>query len=311
MSSYYEVLGVPRTSDETAIRKGYLRASLRCHPDKNPGREAEAKAEFVQVGTAYAVLRDAKARALYDRELAAGSGGSRPQKSHTGGNQSQQQQQQQQSHSQTYQQQSSIEVDDKDFDNFMRMFDETVSGMSEAELNMAMGAASVIGGVIGSLIGARAGRGNAAISSAVSMLGSALASQAAGRLVREVHEDSKQRTIERREINAAIARGEMPTQETMSRDRVYQDAGKALQRAAGAGVFGTATSAMASTTSSRGERTNGVNNFTGNKAAADSGGGEQRQGRGFSLAQAAELACEAARIYEAMQQKKGSSTSKR
>ena len=308
MSSYYEVLGVPRTADEAAIRKGYLRASLRCHPDKNPGREAEAKTEFVEVGQAYAVLRDAKARALYDRELAAGSGGSRPQKSHTHGNQSQQQQQ---SHSQTYQQQSSIEVDDKDFDNFMRMFDETVSGMSEAELNMAMGAASVIGGVIGSIIGARAGRGNAAISSAVSMLGSALASQAAGRLVREVHEDSKLRTIERREIDAAIARGEMPTQETMSRDRVYQDAGKAFQRAAGAAVIGTAASAMASTTSSRRERTNGVNNFAGNEAATDSGGGSQRQGRGFSLAQAAELACEAARIYEAMQQNKGSSTSKR
>lgn len=310
MSSYYEVLGVPRTSDEAAIRKGYLRASLRCHPDKNPGREADAKADFVEVGQAYAVLRDAKARALYDRELATGSGGSRPQKSHTRGNQSQQQQQQQ-SHSQTYQQQSSIEVDDKDFDNFMRMFDDTVSGMSEAELNMAMGAASVIGGVIGSIIGARAGRGNAAISSAVSMLGSALASQAAGRLVREVHEDSKQRTIERREIDAAIARGEIPTQETMSRDRVYQDAGKAFQRAAGAAVIGTATSDMASTTSSRRGRTNGMNNFTGNKEATDSGGGSQRQGRGFSLAQAAELACGAARIYEAMQQNKGSSTSKR
>ena len=305
--NYYEVLGVPRTADEAAIRKGYLRASLRCHPDKNPGREAEAKAEFVEVGQAYAVLRDAKARALYDRELAAGSGGSRPQKSHTSGNQSQQQQ----SHAQTHQQQSSIEVDDKDFDNFMRMFDETVSGMSEAELNMAMGAASVIGGVIGSIIGARAGRGNAAISSAVSMLGSALASQAAGRLVREVHEDSKLRTIERREIDAAIARGGIPTQERMSRDRVYQDAGKAFQRAAGAAVIGTAASAMASTTSSRRERTNGENNFAGNEAATDSVGGSQRQGRSFSFAQAAELACEAARIYEAMQQNKGSSTSKR
>jgi curved DNA-binding protein CbpA len=255
----------------------------------------------VEVGQAYAILKNAKARKEYDRELAS-SGGSRPQKSQTHGNQSQQQQQQQ-SHAQTYyQQQSSIEVDDKDFDNFMRMFDETVSGMSEAELNMAMGAASVIGGVIGSIIGARAGRGNAAISSAVSMLGSALASQAAGRLVREVHEDSKQRTIERREIDAAIARGETPTQETMSRDRVYQDASKAFQRAAGAAVIGTASSAMASTTSSRRERTN--------EAASDSGGGSQRQGRGFSLAQAAELACEAARIYEAMQQNKGSSTSK-
>ena len=43
MSTYYEILGVPQNADEAAIRKAYLRASLRCHPDKNPGREEEAK----------------------------------------------------------------------------------------------------------------------------------------------------------------------------------------------------------------------------------------------------------------------------
>ena len=49
--------------------------------------------------------------------------------------------------------------DDKDFDDFMRMFDETVSGMSEEELNMAMGAAAMVGSVIGSILGARGGGG--------------------------------------------------------------------------------------------------------------------------------------------------------
>ena len=43
MSTHYEILGVPQNADEAVIRKAYLRASLRCHPDKNPGREEEAK----------------------------------------------------------------------------------------------------------------------------------------------------------------------------------------------------------------------------------------------------------------------------
>ena len=50
--THYDILGVARNADQVAIRKGYLRASLRCHPDKNPGREEEAKAEFVEVGQA-------------------------------------------------------------------------------------------------------------------------------------------------------------------------------------------------------------------------------------------------------------------
>lgn len=287
--SYYDILGVPRTADEAAVRKGYLRASLRCHPDKNPGREAEAKAEFIKVGQAYAVLRDAKTRIAYDRELAAGS---RPQRS--------QSRPQPQKHSQSPQpqtrQRSSIAADDKDFDNFMRMFDETVSGMSEEELQLAMGAAAVVGGVIGSIFGAKVGKGNSVISTAASMLGSALASNAAGRLVREVHEDSKQRTIERRVHDAAIARGETP-QETTSKERVYQDAGLAFQRAAASAV-----SDMTRV---------GMNSFKGNETLTGSvGGGGSRQGR-FSFAQAAELACEAARVYEAVQQSKGASTSKR
>jgi len=49
MSTYYEILGVPQNADEAAIRKAYLRASLRCHPDKNPGREEEAKVSIYHV----------------------------------------------------------------------------------------------------------------------------------------------------------------------------------------------------------------------------------------------------------------------
>ena len=71
-ATHYDVLGVPPTADAAAIRKAYLRASLRLHPDKNPGREEEAKAEFVQIGRAYETLRDPSTRAAYDAEVAGG-----------------------------------------------------------------------------------------------------------------------------------------------------------------------------------------------------------------------------------------------
>ncbi|EED94354.1 predicted protein, partial [Thalassiosira pseudonana CCMP1335] len=65
--TYYDVLGIPRTADQKAIRQAYLRASLASHPDKNPGNEEESKAKFIDVGEAYNTLKDATSRAKYDR----------------------------------------------------------------------------------------------------------------------------------------------------------------------------------------------------------------------------------------------------
>lgn len=303
--TYYDILGVARNADQAAIRKGYLRASLRCHPDKNPGREEAAKAEFVEVGQAYSVLGDAARRAAYDRELAAcgNVGGSRPQRprprpeTQTGG--------------------QSSKDEDKDFDDFMRMFDETVSGMSEEELNMAMGAAAMVGSVIGSILGARAaggrGGGSTLISTAASLMGSALASRAAGGLVQAVHEDSKQRALERRERDAAIARGETSSareEPVATRERVFQDAGRAFQRAAGAAVTGGAG------VGSRGQTRDGASSFRGSESTADSSGRGLAQNanvRGqFSWTQAAELVMEAVSVCAEMQkQGGGGSNSKR
>ncbi|KAL3792997.1 hypothetical protein ACHAW5_009181 [Stephanodiscus triporus] len=299
--TYYDILGVARSADQAAIRKGYLRASLRCHPDKNPGREEESKAEFVEVGQAYSVLSDVTKRAAYDRELAGGnSGGSRPQTQA-------QRQTQTQTQTQTKGQSSNDDVGDrpagdKDFDDFMRMFDETVSGMSEEELNMAMGAAAIVGSVIGSILGARTagGRGgNALLSSVASTVGSALASRAAGSLVQAVHEDSKQRVLERRELDAAIARGEtaarLPTSRE-SRDRVVQDAGRAFKRAAGAAVSGTGV---------------GFHGRTRTTDNSDGGVTQNADGRGrFSWAQAAELVLDAVSVCAEMQQSGGGSNAK-
>jgi len=125
VATYYEILGVPRTANQAEIRKAYLRASLRCHPDKNPGKEEEAKAEFIQIGTAYSCLKDETSRAAYDRELSAGKFHWRPQ-------------QRPQSNATTNNNADEQAKKDREFDNFMDMFDETVSGMSEAELNVSI-----------------------------------------------------------------------------------------------------------------------------------------------------------------------------
>jgi molecular chaperone DnaJ len=70
---YYEVLGVSRDADETAIKKAYRRLALESHPDRNPG-DAAAEARFKEAAEAYAVLSDPDQRARYDRFGKAGLG---------------------------------------------------------------------------------------------------------------------------------------------------------------------------------------------------------------------------------------------
>lgn len=239
MSNYYETLGVDRTADQSAIRKAYLKKSLKFHPDKNPGAEEEAKANFVLIGQAYEVLGDPIKRAQYDRECQGGTFTfKRPQRpTNDDGAQA-----------------------EKDFDNFMNMFDETVAGMSEAELNMAMGAAAVVGGLVGSVIASRAAKGNSFLSSAAQMIGSSVASRAASSLVQSVHTDSQQRVLDRVERDAAIARGE-PAPEPVTRDRIFKDAKNTAQKVADAafgGVSSTSNTATFATTVPNNSRGSGM-----------------------------------------------------
>jgi hypothetical protein len=174
-----------------------------------------------------------------------------------------------------------------------------------------------VGSVIGSILGARAaggrGGGSTLISTAASMMGSALASRAAGSLVQAVHEDSKQRALERRERDAAIARGETPSAREVpvaTRERVFQDAGRAFQRAAGAAVSGGAG------VGSRGRTIDGASSYAGSESTADSNGrglAQNADGRGrFSWTQAAELVLEAVSVCAEMQKQGGErSNSKR
>ena len=63
---YYEVLGVSKTADASAIKKAYRKLAKKYHPDSNPGNKAAAE-RFKEVTEAYDVLGDEKKRKLYDQ----------------------------------------------------------------------------------------------------------------------------------------------------------------------------------------------------------------------------------------------------
>ena len=62
---YYEVLGVSRDADDTAIKGAYRRLARQYHPDVNKAADAEER--FKEINEAYEVLSDADRRAAYDR----------------------------------------------------------------------------------------------------------------------------------------------------------------------------------------------------------------------------------------------------
>lgn len=72
---YYEVLGVPKTADDAAIKKAYRDIAKKCHPDINPSAEAAEK--FKEASEAYEVLSDKEKRQKYDQfgHAAFGEGG--------------------------------------------------------------------------------------------------------------------------------------------------------------------------------------------------------------------------------------------
>lgn len=61
----FDILGVPRNSTKSEIRRAYRRLSSQKHPDKRPN-DAEAKEEFRKLGEAYEVLLDDAKRAKYE-----------------------------------------------------------------------------------------------------------------------------------------------------------------------------------------------------------------------------------------------------
>ncbi len=72
-TDYYEILGVGREADLSAIKKAYRRAAQKHHPDRNPG-DKTAEDRFKAAAEAYAVLSDPEKRQRYDRYGKAGLG---------------------------------------------------------------------------------------------------------------------------------------------------------------------------------------------------------------------------------------------
>ncbi len=70
---FYAILGVPRDSDEKAIKDAFRQLALKYHPDRN--KDPAAAETFKQIAEAYAVLSDPKKRAEYDLRGRAGVAG--------------------------------------------------------------------------------------------------------------------------------------------------------------------------------------------------------------------------------------------
>jgi len=75
---HYQTLGISRDASPEAIRDAFRELSRRHHPDAAAGDSLGAAGQFQTVKAAYDVLRDPKARAKYDEELAASSTGRTP-----------------------------------------------------------------------------------------------------------------------------------------------------------------------------------------------------------------------------------------
>lgn len=209
--TYYTILGVEPNVDQSAIRKAYLKLSLKWHPDKNPDNQEEAQQQFVKIGEAYEVLSDPAQRAAYDRDLANGFTFGGNQQHPTSGSTNSSSYEHGSAHTgQTYTRPT------KSYESYREAFDDHVAHMSEDELRAAMGTAAVIGSILGSIVGSRLAHkfaGNNAVAKTViqtagSLFGSTVGSEAGVGLVLNVHQQSRDRISYEERKRVAMERGE-------------------------------------------------------------------------------------------------------
>jgi len=65
MRDPYEVLGVPKTAEASAIKSAYRKLAKKLHPDSNKA-DPKAAARFAEVNSAYEIVGDEKKRKQYD-----------------------------------------------------------------------------------------------------------------------------------------------------------------------------------------------------------------------------------------------------
>jgi curved DNA-binding protein CbpA len=68
--SHYDLLGIPSSAEDEALRQAYRRAARRHHPDLMP-QDAGAQQRMAAINEAYAVLSHPQRRASYDQWLRA------------------------------------------------------------------------------------------------------------------------------------------------------------------------------------------------------------------------------------------------
>jgi curved DNA-binding protein CbpA len=70
MTTLYDTLSVPENATAEEIKRAYRKAVMRWHPDRNVGQEQAARAAFLDVRHAYAILSDPAQRQVYNSVFA-------------------------------------------------------------------------------------------------------------------------------------------------------------------------------------------------------------------------------------------------
>ena len=66
MTSYYDILGIPKNASAKDVRQAFRKQARKYHPDLNAGDDKSAE-KFKRINEAYEVLSDEKTREKYDR----------------------------------------------------------------------------------------------------------------------------------------------------------------------------------------------------------------------------------------------------